>query len=121
MRTKRARQDRVRQGDARRGKVRQDSHARVSELVPVVSQHVPSQHHSRRPRLASTSRGEVFVDLQWRLKQAAEVYSRVAGRLVLREGRKVDAKRGRVQLWRGRTGELHRGLVEDWEGVGLVM
>lgn len=57
---------------ARRG-VRQDSHARVSELVPVVSQHMPGQHHSRRPRLTSTPRGKVFVDLQWCRKQAAEV------------------------------------------------
>lgn len=69
----RAGQGREGRGEARRGKVRQDSHARISELVPVVSQHMPGQHHSRRPRLASTPRGKVLVDLQWRFKQAAEV------------------------------------------------
>lgn len=83
--------DRARQGEARRGKVRQDSHARISELFPVVSQHMPSQHHSRWPRLTSTSRGKVFVDPQWRRKQAAEVQSCVASGLVVREGREVDA------------------------------
>lgn len=99
------------QGRVGQGKVLRDSHARISEVFLVVSQHMPSQHHTRWPRLTSATRGKVLVDLQWRLKQAAEVQSRVAGGLVVREGRKVDAKGGWVQLWRGRTGELHRGGV----------
>lgn len=55
----------------------------------MVSQHMPGQHHARRPRLATTAGREVLVDLERRGKQTAEVQCGVTGGLVLGQGREV--------------------------------
>lgn len=81
------------------GKKRINLHPLPLQSRPVVPQHVPREHHARRPRLPATPPAEILAQPQGRLEQAICVNGRGSGLLVRRERRKVlpDIEGGRLR------------------------
>lgn len=78
-------------------------HSCVLQPVSVVPEHMLRQHHARGPKLASASRLQVLVELEWLAQETCEVYFRGARGLVFREGGDVLAESKRQEFRRYRS------------------